>query len=1412
MALFVYVTEECKADAEKHDHKEEIKKLAKRIKKEQRLTLFDNFPPPYLKKRFKRQMRLLASERSVGEHTVVCFYRILIRGDRDYEDFLDNPKDYGDRYFAPLVSDDYLKQWVIDKSERESIPQKSKPNEKESGYLWSVMGQENSGPDKVFICETAEWIKAVTEKQLENRLILICNEILGAADNGSEEKKYLSIPGTNDLYILCRYFYNHRKLLLVKPFYKAEKEEQQDIEEQYSSLLNLPQENIEDKDILKHSARSYPNEVLLDDDFWLEVERDEEANLALSSEESGLLQSVHNFGSNDQSKGFPLFINGRAGSGKSTILLYLFADYLRYYLQDKKNNPRPLYLTCSQDLLDRSREGAEKLIKCSHRSLETQQLSEDEYREEMIESFQVFHRFLLSLVPDSDRRHLFSQEKFINYGRFKSLWKDKFAHDPRAKEQYGPDHSWHVIRSYIKGLSIDDYLDQEEYAEQPKNERTVTQEKFDTIYEKVWKNWYKNLCAPIDNQRQFWDDQDLIRYLLDQNLIKPSYPVIFCDEAQDFTRIELEALLRLSIFSDRDLHPYEVNRVPFAFAGDPFQTLNPTGFRWGAIKAAYVSKFVHALDTNRSAKVGLNYRELSFNYRSTENIVRLCNTIQGLRAALFGITDLKPQATWLYEKFSPMPVWFDRGASGVMENIKKQTELVIIVPCDEGDEKTFVQNDPYLDNVVEKDDTGVPQNVLSPTRAKGLEFNRVVLYGFGENAPDALLGYLDQESSVLAEDQDKALPLEYFVNRLYVAASRPKRRLFIIDSQMGLEKLWKFAKNADVQKKIIERIRDGEEDWKDQFVMLQPGNIASWEEDREDPAVVGDRYERDGIAKRDSYLMRQAALAYQGANNSRKAMECRAHALFFEKEYEKSGEKFIECENVEEALNAFWEGGIFERISALVQQFPTIRDRQEFLVADLLTKEPTLTVCIQLLEEIESTDIPQDESWRHALLRIFDTINQCESENVENWQQVSNLATSLNKKIEIPEKILAEIKYRSHDYEGAIVLWENVNETSNENYRKAKELILVNKMERGITHPWTEEEKHIVAEHYIEKEHYKQAADIFFGINNSYGIGKILEIILQTGQESDTKEFLNMLLITMIKNGEWIEVIRLLEKNSCKQIKDSPKLKSILRKDSEKWNAKFTQKIAISDALAQSEKETQSYVSRFLREKYIRQPVRSWIDIIRPELVGSAIERAGRHMDGLKFYENIEESEECTDGIKRHASLRWVVCKNKQIAYEKSFGSTPRARRLEEDRDNKIQRLGLNGSDQESEFPDVDMIERLIQHKSPEVEPSKRKLPSLKSFPRTTSADRVSWTIENFSFLFSREQNRVNITEEDSMHTASILLSQKECKSTDVEFSKDQGIFSCEDWDIVVDLNHLDTERMLDISFRELGISIRIAV
>ena len=50
---------------------------------------------------------------------------------------------------------------------------------------------------------------------------------------------------------------------------------------------------------------------------------------SLSDEEKKILHSVLRQVSQDSSLRFPLFINGRPGSGKSTILQYIFAQYIK---------------------------------------------------------------------------------------------------------------------------------------------------------------------------------------------------------------------------------------------------------------------------------------------------------------------------------------------------------------------------------------------------------------------------------------------------------------------------------------------------------------------------------------------------------------------------------------------------------------------------------------------------------------------------------------------------------------------------------------------------------------------------------------------------------------------------------------------------------------------------------------------------------------------------------------------------------------------------------------------------------------------------------------------------------------------------------------------------------------------------
>ncbi len=288
--------------------------------------------------------------------------------------------------------------------------------------------------------------------------------------------------------------------------------------------------------------------------------------------------------------------------------------------------------------------------------------------------------------------------------------------------------AWHVIRTYIKGTAeeTDDFMSPEAYQEFPQKQKSVTQPIFELIHNEVWKKWYQPLCE----ENGYWDDQDLARAALqalsdEQAAEFQGHAAVFCDEAQDFTRNELRLILRLSMFSRRRLTPDVLNRIPFAFAGDPFQTINPTGFDWSRIKANFYEIIRDQIDRREEPKLEVDFRDLRFNYRSEGSIVQLCNFIHLLRGIAFGIKELTPQETWSDASSVMPPISMSRSPHP-RTYLKEQQTNVIIVPCHQDQEQEYAQNDELLRSL------GNSATILSAMRAKGQEFSKVVLYKFGE--------------------------------------------------------------------------------------------------------------------------------------------------------------------------------------------------------------------------------------------------------------------------------------------------------------------------------------------------------------------------------------------------------------------------------------------------------------------------------------------------------------------------------------------------------------------------------------------------------------------------------------------------------------------------------------------------------
>src|SRR5262249_5191277 len=157
------------------------------------------------------------------------------------------------------------------------------------------------------VCESREWVEQVTQDRINNQLARFCKPCLDAL---------YKEPGLHFLPVADKPKWgiwalrSEGRLFLITP--ATEETVNQAMELAYSY-----KERLKDKDatvVLQASRRAYPAIILADDDLWIGLEKEPLANMALSPEESEVLESAR------RSDGaFPLFINGRAGSGKSTI-------------------------------------------------------------------------------------------------------------------------------------------------------------------------------------------------------------------------------------------------------------------------------------------------------------------------------------------------------------------------------------------------------------------------------------------------------------------------------------------------------------------------------------------------------------------------------------------------------------------------------------------------------------------------------------------------------------------------------------------------------------------------------------------------------------------------------------------------------------------------------------------------------------------------------------------------------------------------------------------------------------------------------------------------------------------------------------------------------------------------------------
>ena len=1271
MAYIVYITEDCQEEAKDNGFVHHLQREKDSIEKKQTVVQFERYgSSKYSKKKFgSYQGRLITYEDSQTiddkEYVVIIFLTIFIKGSNEYKSFIKSPSENGKKFLNKIDQNNYLKYLKDAIAEN---PPVSKPHlsEYERAYLFGAGTVTYDFDNETVIYESDQWVKAINQKPFSSMLSRILDTIKSIYEKSLDDVNECQILQRNEKIVFCL-DKSKKRLSLINL-----------ITQENSQAFNISDTvekwNQDVKDSFSSIKRAYPQYILAEEDFWMDIEKDPQSNYVLSDEEIEILNNC------TTQKAFPLFINGRAGSGKSTMLQYLFADYFSRYISyiDGIKNP-PVYFTYNPALLMRAKNFVKGLINCNSAfgNVRDQLQQDDRILGTLEESFKELKVYLLSIVPASDSER-FDDINYINFTIFRERWMEKFRTDKNVMRNYSPDISWHIIRTYIQGMNADGYMEPEDYDELEEKQKTVSKDVYEIIYNKVWK-WYKE----IKQERKLWDDQDLARYIIENDLARPLFPGVFCDEAQDFTRVDMEVIFRLSLYSNRELQKQDISTIPFAFAGDEFQTLNPTGFRWEALKAGFTQKFILSLSAagKEPIQTNLNYFVLEKNYRSQPPIVKFCNTLQLFRAVRFNNPGLHPQEPWNTPSNLNVPVLFYHANDAVFwEKILKIPATVFIIPCDDGQELKWIKEDQELSKyIVIKD--GTPANVsavLSANVAKGSEFDRVVVYGFGKDCPERMINSSENE------DTSVTLPLEYYINKTYVAISRAKTQLYIVDSEEGIKKLWEVTKNEHLIKNNIEKINTGNTKYwslDNHLYLLTYGQgysalVENSEINMEELAL---QLTQIGMSSRSSLTLKMAANNYRNLKLNNEANKFEAIAYVFDKKYFEAGSLFAEAGRTDDAINAFWLANSSDGFNKIVStpsvniSYPIFCQIALSMISDtkenILNAIKTLATKKTILDNaFEGDDIFISYDMREVLTHTVNTIIEKLKPLIDinsDGMVLDEIIDIQKQRIKVKTSSIAEIAYTLNDYRRAMEYWEKSEpkdkEKNNIKYNTSKAYStkypdnialfktvkmydeIINQYNENENVKLSEEQLSNVAEAFLTNKEYDKTLLMCSKITSPESFQLLINI---NDTLKDDKQYGNIFLvlkkISLIRKEVWNDIWHLIEdERNTKKKTDTLMLiyiaAALARLDS--WSS------LPETGYSPSRRD----ISEFLKEEISRKYINRTLDIPDELLIdiGTAIERAGFRIDALEYYEYIESCIK-NEEIKLKSVERWIKVKERQ--------------------------------------------------------------------------------------------------------------------------------------------------------------------
>lgn len=766
--------------------------------------------------------------------------------------------------------------------------------------------------------------------------------------------------------------------------------------------------------IRKYAYKAYPKWTVANYEKWFAIQKNHElSNLSLTTEQLDFFDNYR----------FPCYINGQAGSGKSTMLYYLFAN--TYWYKCYEEIPGDIiFLTENESLLESTKQTVFDLLS---NNPEFNDLNVED-RTEVNKHFASFKEFLYNQLQDEDK-DCFDKNKYLSFATFKTLYENSYVEDYK-KSRYTAEESWFTITNYIFGYEFGEEITDYGYYNNKDIINKIPKEIFDGIIENVLP-YYKKLIE----EDGYWDKLKIIKYIRNNIGIKKKYSVVICDEAQDFCRVELNFILHLSEFLDYDLS--ETQYVPVIFAGDPNQTVNPSGFR---------EREMNDMLYKELKKVNFDYKKdesvynPKYNFRSAQPIISLANFIQYYRKKQFDVRMVEPQIPKKPEAIEGKNHNFFYSFSDLLSNTKLENNLKdiikykrFIVPVDSNEKERFRTENRFLSLIKDAD-------LKTAIESKGAEYEQVVLVGFGEY-------YLKHFQSITDTDEKTEFSRRYFFNKLYVGITRAQNELIIIDSEESQAMVWEKLVNQAQVKELAWREQLNES--KDEVIIYDAESVSNLIQSTPETALENAKRDKEqGIIDQNASRLKLAGDQFFKFGNKEEGYNCYALAHEIVLNYEKAGKYYLKNNDIEKATTAYFKGELFDIINEnATLKGKSVKADLQIILAQLMLGNELKSLDIETLYKQRQTlhGITNEITWRNKLINALIKDAEIDRSNEQQRSLIDILETIANNNdFELWKKI-ADKHFKLRYFERAIEIWKKIELIDIEKYTRARiELARIN--------------------------------------------------------------------------------------------------------------------------------------------------------------------------------------------------------------------------------------------------------------------------------------------------------------------------------------------------------------------------------